>query len=1051
MNKPVLNISIGEPLKLLNTKLYDFANSRVGNVLPYCEFYHFDVLEAKVLFYPSKNWNLNPVALEEEDFYFQFNKLYRDKVNIETGAVQLHINLLYGLTTDSTGLLLKLEEMIGEVLSKQQINLNITLICFGESLNSQLHNYSSSWGKGLQTQSKNLHSLGKSFKASNLLNNLLILEDTNINGIALKLDQMDLIRFLFELNILTVYHHHEILNSFENQKAYGIGISTLYFDFAYVKGFLALQAFQHLIQQSNIKTHEDFHEGQILSIANKIVLDQNMFALCNELHETTPNLKIKTFVQHFTHQLIVFLKDTEDLTADHKLAVLAQLAHIDISTRPVSTLTVKDLEYESARYFIELSEEEHSYPNLKKQLQEIQECEQKLTAISSKIAELPEDKTTPNVKIEKDALDVEGNTYSTSRTKVNWQQGYEQVATPSTPLDAVDLRGNFLRNLVPDENFQPEISAINHIYHYHLRLTGLNKEVDLSRLKEDINNNLGNKDQYTFEEILDFYKTHGVRLFNKENPNEPSTPYRLQKIKMLNSLDDIKSILSEGQLVYTHIKCFHSHCHLFRSKSGILLFPKSGEVEKGDFFYHVVILCGYDSKGYFIAQSPWGEQFGDNGNLYIPQEYLMEEDYTGEKFVFSQIENCKSAFNNFDKQPQPFFNLSDKQTQKDYHRNEWRIINLKKSILENQYQEDKHAYEEFLKHIQNPVNRNSLKESYTTKSTQQQAQLQNAQFQRERKQQEANETAKKKKILNKSLLIGGSVGLAAGAVLLALGLIPFAIPLAIVGLGSIAYPLTLGKNKEEEIISTTFAASTPATSPTQPQTKPIELDLEEFPIREKMVESFPTIQKAIERIYFRFKQFTENIYSTESSWVQRMIDEGLKTSGPFYSLVQDEKLIEYYTSHCSLKFGEKSLYDYIDFTKNNSYFENIDLLKEDIKDILNPNYVDIETKFDLLEYLQGKSYPYLPQPRKLEEHSSYVERYSLPAFNQTAVINANAEMGRYLSYPGKNHDFEDKINGHLKITPLYKDYRFNLNTLSLLQFKEIRSLENIVASNHSSS
>jgi len=84
------------------------------------------------------------------------------------------------------------------------------------------------------------------------------------------------------------------------------------------------------------------------------------------------------------------------------------------------------------------------------------------------------------------------------------------------------------------------------------------------------------------------------------------------------SAQDIKEVLATGRPVVIGISVYESFESPTVASTGLVPMPKPNEQLMGG---HAVLVVGYEQDKYIVRNS-WGDQWGDKGYFYLPQEYL---------------------------------------------------------------------------------------------------------------------------------------------------------------------------------------------------------------------------------------------------------------------------------------------------------------------------------------------------------------------------------------------------------------------------------------------
>lgn len=84
----------------------------------------------------------------------------------------------------------------------------------------------------------------------------------------------------------------------------------------------------------------------------------------------------------------------------------------------------------------------------------------------------------------------------------------------------------------------------------------------------------------------------------------------------------VKQVLADGFPVVVGIEVFAGFESLTADATGVVAMPKDGEKDEGG---HCIYVVGYgQNPGYFTLRNSWGMKYGDKGDYYIPEEYLVK-------------------------------------------------------------------------------------------------------------------------------------------------------------------------------------------------------------------------------------------------------------------------------------------------------------------------------------------------------------------------------------------------------------------------------------------
>ena len=97
------------------------------------------------------------------------------------------------------------------------------------------------------------------------------------------------------------------------------------------------------------------------------------------------------------------------------------------------------------------------------------------------------------------------------------------------------------------------------------------------------------------------------------------------------TIDDIKAALLSNHVIIVGMTIYNEFYYV--KKSGIIPMPSKYSVSQGG---HCVAIVGYDdTKQLVTIKNSWGRKWGDNGNCYVPYEYILDETKTSELYIIT--------------------------------------------------------------------------------------------------------------------------------------------------------------------------------------------------------------------------------------------------------------------------------------------------------------------------------------------------------------------------------------------------------------------------------
>lgn len=200
--------------------------------------------------------------------------------------------------------------------------------------------------------------------------------------------------------------------------------------------------------------------------------------------------------------------------------------------------------------------------------------------------------------------------------------------------------------------------------------------------------------------------------------------YILQKTERVNIVEsDFKKALNEGYPIVFGLKMYES---FFDSREdGFVPYPDVEERQLDIHGRHAMVIVGFsENDKYFIVRNSWGKTYGDDGYVYIPYDYLANEEYCDEAYILNEIVDL-SDFRKIDSVHNSvtfsFMSSSDKVQ---YNIKRYNLMRAKKDLLslENKYSFTQNRYITQNAEIDRPKKRkelfnNSVKEVEEKKSS----------------------------------------------------------------------------------------------------------------------------------------------------------------------------------------------------------------------------------------------------------------------------------------------------------------------------------------------
>tara|TARA_B110000211_G_scaffold233907_1_gene301566 strand:- start:139 stop:1059 length:921 start_codon:yes stop_codon:yes gene_type:complete len=151
------------------------------------------------------------------------------------------------------------------------------------------------------------------------------------------------------------------------------------------------------------------------------------------------------------------------------------------------------------------------------------------------------------------------------------------------------------------------------------------------------------------------FRTTPANLSSGSIPNdlyEKAIPYKFIKVyKVLNNLQIIKTVLSND---YPILVGFSIYSKLTRISDQLVLPDHSTQQNLGGMGG---VLVGYiEDREMFIMAQTYGNNFGQNGYLLVPYDYILNKNYTFEMYVLDIVKKRVDGYMNHNK---PVLSLPD--------------------------------------------------------------------------------------------------------------------------------------------------------------------------------------------------------------------------------------------------------------------------------------------------------------------------------------------------------------------------------------------------------
>lgn len=105
--------------------------------------------------------------------------------------------------------------------------------------------------------------------------------------------------------------------------------------------------------------------------------------------------------------------------------------------------------------------------------------------------------------------------------------------------------------------------------------------------------------------------------------------------RVLQDLTQLKLVLAQDYVIVIGISVYESFESNAVATTGMVPMPAPSEQLLGG---HAVCLVGYSTNDkYFTCRNSWGQNWGDKGHFYLPEEYLAHPDLSSDFWVIQHV------------------------------------------------------------------------------------------------------------------------------------------------------------------------------------------------------------------------------------------------------------------------------------------------------------------------------------------------------------------------------------------------------------------------------
>ena len=133
--------------------------------------------------------------------------------------------------------------------------------------------------------------------------------------------------------------------------------------------------------------------------------------------------------------------------------------------------------------------------------------------------------------------------------------------------------------------------------------------------------------------------TYDINKFEEKPPDicyEEAKKHKILEYSQISQNEnDIKSALASGNIIAIGIKIFKSFYDPVVATTGYVKLPKSNEDPING---HAIVIFGYDDNTrHFMLRNDWGSKWGDNGNFYLPYDYVCDENMANDMWIITKV------------------------------------------------------------------------------------------------------------------------------------------------------------------------------------------------------------------------------------------------------------------------------------------------------------------------------------------------------------------------------------------------------------------------------
>ncbi|PZX52126.1 papain like protease [Algoriphagus ratkowskyi] len=1077
MRVPLLNLFISKELVTLFKSVDSYFISRVSQ-----SFY----FENKIFVKSGEDFHFGNSntqdGISKDEFYEKFMEFYASKVNIDSNVNFLHINVFLSLVDREASKSLKvLLDCISDFRETYHLDVRLLVYSLGENFNSIRNTDRVSIEEQLKIQSLNSEKIISLKENTSFIS--VFIENKNLSGLNIEFSSDDLVRLVYETSCRLAYNYSDIVNLLSTEKIFSFGCSSYYYEVEELREHLEKLACLYVFESAGVQTDEKADNVKVGRIVEQICTENAdlypaflSWAKSNNLDATqNQTTNVSKFIKYKKSILLEFLK-TPQLSIIEKKAIFIQLLGEDNESivgynfDNYERFTILDIEYLTAKFFINELNEPISIEEIKVVRQEIQNNKSYKAQKESELKELVR-------HISKNSTSLD-NQFGLK--KIIFKSKKFGLSSKAVPLiddslflefgarDGISIRNNldfssYIDDFSEDSISSNEVICFGYLYSYYLKRIGDSQKLSLPYLHFHLESQYGRKEEYSLIEIINVLITAGFSksqyyLDVEEDPSAEATEdalsRKLDNIKVLKPEQHLfLNALNQGHPIYSKIRVFDSFSSHFEHSHGVVQFPSQSDIESSNEHFHPIILCGYtkyDEKYIYIAKSPWGKEFGSKGFIFLSEDYLFSGSFLDESFIIGNIIGMDTSLKHSVDFESLSFNLQDDTSMASLVTSAINFSQFQILKLEIVYRVKMDKYSQEIQRLLIPANRYSITQQIARKLSDKISHLEN-QLSSVKKEYEDAKLRNQERLRKKSLYTWLAVGLGVLALIFVTLFIVMAftfIPGIVSGVSALIFLYYLiNLDPAEELQELLNRIRTIEEEVASLRIKLADIFIE-GELRGYLLDGFHTLKSNLKD---KFHLLSDLIDHIDQDFLDLKLyeDKILNQSGPYQSLIDFSFLRNSISPRIADSYTNVKLFDLLDLHLVESVLEARSNMVANIVKKNESDFQNILSGFKLNEYLFGtKNYTHLPNPKSLDFYANRLQRYSKPfIFMNSSVGSNNNLVSRLCFLPQKvdnDNDLNRDIRNHFDFPPLFMEFGNNFQSIAHFQLIEIPLLSNLV-------